>query len=115
MKNKNKMLLNILNWIRKIDIYWLVLSPSVLAIILLIGLLYLGDELYRGEIPEPYFSLSWVVFLLVASLSGFAQVIRREGPGPFGGTSYGMWPVISGYLIIIITWAAAIAFLIMSI
>jgi hypothetical protein len=46
------------------------------------------------------------------SLSGFAQVVRREGPGPFGNISYGMWPVISGIIIIIFTCGAAMALMV---
>lgn len=102
MKKSNKLRL----WFNKINIYWLFLTPLLLALFLLAGLLHIGEKLYDQNIPESYMSISLILFLLVSSLSGFAQIIRREGPGPFGNIIYGFWPVISGVLLVIISWGA---------
>jgi len=107
--------MRVLEWLRNINIYWLVVIPIIFAIILLSVLLYVGEEIFNGVIPELYLNISVIIFLLVTSLAGFAQVIRKEGPGPFGNISYGIWPIISGYIIIGITWVAAIYLLIISI
>jgi len=107
--------MRVLEWLRNINIYWLVVIPIIFAIILLSVLLYVGEEIFNGVISELYLNISVIIFLLVTSLAGFAQVIRKEGPGPFGNISYGIWPIISGYIIIGITWVAAIYLLIISI
>jgi hypothetical protein len=79
---------------------------------LLSGFLFVGGKLFGGRIPEAYYSVSGAIFLLVASLSGAVQVLRREGPGPFGSPVSGLWPVISGILIILFCWSIALILLI---
>lgn len=115
MKNRKGLLKRLSGLVMKINIYWLVIIPIVLALLLLFALLYIGEKLFNGVIPEYYLNISVIIFLLVTSLSGFVQVFRKEGPGPFGESSYGIWPVVSGYIIIGITWAAAFFLLIISI
>jgi hypothetical protein len=115
VKKEHKQTSRLRSWLMGVSIYWLVIFPIVCSLLLLSGLLYLGDKIFQENIPESYYGFSGIVFLLVASLSGFAQVIRKEGPGPFGDISYGVWPIVSGYIIIGITWIAAIYLLIISV
>ena len=115
MKSRKEKGARLLSWLRNINIYWLVIIPIVFALILLSVLTYIGEKMFNGVLPEFYFNLCVIIFLLVISLSGFAQVIRKEGPGPFGDSSYGIWSVVSGYIIIGLTWAAIIYLLIISI
>lgn len=91
----DKMLLSI----RRLNIYILVLAPVVISLFLLGALLMVGNKIYGDEIPEIFQAASGVVFLVVLSLSGVVQIYRREGPGPLGYPVFGVWPVISGYII----------------
>ena len=84
---------------RRLNIYILVLAPVVISLFLLGALLMLGNKIYGDEVPEIYQAASGVVFLVVLSLSGVVQIYRREGPGPLGYPVFGVWPVISGYII----------------
>jgi len=99
------------DWLQKMDIYWLVILPLVISLFLLSGLLFIGSRAYEGKISEVYYSASGAICLMIASLSGFAQIVRREGPGLFGQPVYGIWPIISGSILIIICWAIAFALL----
>jgi hypothetical protein len=102
-------------WLKTINIYWLVITPIIFAILLITLLSYLGEKLFHSGVPESFINFCAVIFLIVMSLSGFAQVIRKEGPGPFGNIIYGFWPIVSGYIIIGLTWSAAIYIIMISI
>jgi hypothetical protein len=108
MKNNSETVKKISTWLKKINIYWLVITPIIMAILTVLILQYIWEKIFGNDIPENYLNLSTILFLFVMSLSGFAQVLRKEGPGPFGDVSYGFWPILSGYIIIILTWVAAI-------
>lgn len=104
-----------LGWLRKTDIYWLVFLPLVSSLILLSGLLFIGNEVYKGEISEVYYSVSGAICLIIASLSGVVQVIKREGVGIFGQPIYGLWPRILGGILVFIFWVIALALLVYAI
>jgi hypothetical protein len=104
-------LVKFLGWLQQMNIYWLVILPLVISIFLLSGLLFIGSKICEGKISEVYYSVSGAICLMIASLSGLAQLIKREGPGLFGQPVYGIWPIISGSILIIICWAIAFALL----
>ena len=104
----------ITKWFASVNIYWLVITPLIFAILLTPIQSYIGEKIFGPELPEIYINFCAIVFSLIVSLSGFAQVIRKEGPGPVGGVSYGLWPIISGYTIIGVTWSVAIYLLVIS-
>jgi len=92
--------------LKRLNIYILVLGPLILSLLLLGLLLFVGDRIYEDNTPEVYQAVSGVVFLFIASFSGFFQIYRREGPGPLGYPIFGIWPIINGCLITIICWAS---------
>ena len=114
-RNNNRQIkdvvVRLLNRLKQSNTYWLIIFPLVFSLILLAGLLFIGNKLYNGKISEVYYSVSGAICLIIASLSGVVQVIKREGPGPFDQTIYGLWPVISGSILIFICWAIALALL----
>lgn len=99
-----KMLLLLL---QHINIYWLVITPLVISLFLSSGFLFVGDKIYGENIPECYYAIAGAICIMIGSLSGVFQVIRKEGPGPFGNPIYGLWPVISGITLIVICWTSA--------
>lgn len=106
-KQRKHILLRLLQWIQQVNIYWLAVFPLVLSLLLLSGLLFVGNKVYDREFSEVFYSVSGAICLIIASLSGVAQVIRREGPGLFGQPVYGIWPIISGSILIIACWGIA--------
>lgn len=94
-------------WLQRINIYLLVVAPILISLFLLSGFLFVGEKIYGKNIPEFYYAITGAVCIIVGSLSGMFQVIRKEGPGPFGNPVYGVWPVISGIILIIICWISA--------
>lgn len=68
----------------------------------------IGERVFGADLPNSYLNLSTIIFLLIISLSGFAQIVRKEGPGPLGDVAYGFWPIFSGCVIVILTLGSAI-------
>ena len=88
--------------IKRINIYILVFTPIIVAILLLGFLAFIGDQIYEKNVPELYYAAIGVVFLITLSLSGIVQIFRQEGPGPLGYPIFGIWPTITGYTIVIV-------------
>jgi hypothetical protein len=94
-------------WLQRINIYWLVVIPLLMSLFLLSGFLFVGGKIYGKDIPEFYYAITGAICIIISSFSGVFQVIRKEGPGPFGNPVYGLWPIISGIALIVICWASA--------
>jgi hypothetical protein len=102
----HSMIDKILFRVRRVNIYILVIGPIVISLLVLGILLFAGNQLYGEKEPEVYQAATGVIFLVLLSFSGVTQVYRREGPGPLGYPVFGVWPIISGCIIIIICWAS---------
>jgi len=103
--SQKRMYTILLKFIREGNIGWLVFSPMLVSFGFLIGAAFVADELFHGEVPEIYTSIGMMCFLLIFSLSGLAQVYRREAPGLLGRPYKGSMPVLSGITIVLICWA----------
>jgi hypothetical protein len=77
VKDKRKPLATLPDFLMRINIFWLVIAPLVLALILLASLLSLGEKMFNGEIPDAYYSFSGIIFLLTASLV-FGAKLRNK-------------------------------------
>lgn len=94
--------------IRKTDTVWLVVIPPTSAILILIIGAILANKVYPNGIPPMCSAVAGFLAALVASLSGFFQIIKREMPGPFGITLRGRYPVVTGAIWIAFCWALAV-------
>lgn len=99
------------HWVHGVNIYWLVIGPLLISLFVLSGFLVIGEKIYSRKPSEGYLAIVGAVCVLIGSASGVFQVIRREGPGPFGEPIYGLWPVVSGIILIVICWIIAICLL----
>lgn len=89
-------------WCGTINIYILVITPIVTALFLLGILSLIGERVFGSDVPEVYYAVSGLIFLIFVSISGVVQILRREGPGPWGNPVFGAWPVINGCIIVLI-------------
>ena len=102
----------IILYAQRLNIYILVIGIVITSLLLLALLSYAGSKIYKNDAPEIYTAISGVFFLIILSLSGIVQILRREGPGPLGRPVFGAWPVITGIIIVVICWASIIYLLV---
>jgi hypothetical protein len=105
---KHHVIEKILLTVNRLNIYILVVGPIIISLLVLGSLLFAGNQVYAGKVPEIYQAASGVIFLAILSLSGLVQIYRREGPGPLGRPVFGIWPMITGYIIAAICWVSII-------
>lgn len=108
LKQTAKPISSFTHWVHGVNIYWLVIGPLLISLFVLSGFLVIGEKIYSSKPPEDYLAITGAICVLIGSASGVFQVIRREGPGPFGEPIYGLWPVVSGIILIVICWVIAI-------
>jgi hypothetical protein len=89
--------------LKRVDIRVLVFTPIAISITLIIGWLFIADRLFKS-IPESYTAVVGAFSMFISSLSGFAQVVRKESPGLLGIPFVGTLPVLAGLLWMIFCW-----------
>jgi hypothetical protein len=82
--------------------------PVVISFLFLIGTLLIGQKIYGQAYPDYYSCLITVVSLVIFGISGLIQVVRKEGVGVVGSPVKGIWPVLTGWLLLIVTWGSAL-------
>ena len=97
----------VLKKIRFTGIRILITLPILVGLGFALGSLAIEQKIFGKNVPNLYIAISGILTALIMSLSGIFQVIKQEGPGPLGGTIKGLWPVITGLLWILFTWAIA--------
>lgn len=85
------------------DIRLLVFVPMALGFGGFVAWAFIASAIRNGGSATPSEGIfSAGVALLISSLSGFAEIYRREMPGPLGGTVRGITAVISGILLVLL-------------
>ena len=102
---------NLPPWFYRINIYLLVFFPLLMFLFLVPFFFFVGEKIYGDNTPESYSAITSAICILFGSLSGIFQIIRKEGPGPFGSPIYGVWPVITGAIFVSIFGVVAIILL----
>ncbi len=90
------------NFVKETDIRVLVFMPPVLALAILIGCALIRGAQPTAPAQPPVPNLLLGIAFLIASLSGVAEIYRREMPGPFGGILKGRIAIVSGTLLILL-------------
>ena len=103
-----------LYWTSRVDIYVLVLIPTLLGILIIALSEYVARGVYGPTVPEDYRYLEAALGTLMISMGGLVQVWRREGPGPLGGAISGRVPVVLGWLWAIACWLCALVALMLA-
>lgn len=93
-------------FVQETDIDALVSIPPVIAISILITGAFLGSKIYPDGIPEPLNNIVIGCCSFIASLSGVAQIVRREAPGPFG--KHKAFAMTGGILWLLICWVSGV-------
>lgn len=107
-----KIIENLKNIVYTADIFALAYLPPVIAVGLLISIAVVSKEIFHRNIAPGYNYFAIACACFFASLSGFAQIVRRESPGfYFGKTIKGKIPVFVGILTVVICWGAGILML----
>ena len=107
----SKIVGTVLRKIRIANINALVTWPIIIGMVILIGPLALAQKVMGEDVPDLYIAISGIISVLIFSFSGLFQVIRQEAPGVpgvLGGTTKGIWPVITGLLWLFATWGMAL-------
>ena len=87
----------------------IVVAPLVIAAIQVVTSILLGNRIFPDGIPQWFSSITISLACFITGLSGLAQVVRREAPGPLGKNK--KWAVINGYGGMIIFWGSGLVLL----
>jgi len=86
--------------LRDIDIRILVFTPPLVGFGGFIVWLIVAEQLSNSAVPQAYFEMALGMACFVQCFAGFAEIYRREMPGPFGKVIRGTPAIISGIIII---------------
>jgi hypothetical protein len=104
-------LIRINQFIEENDIRILVFAPPIIAFAGLLLGVFVINLLSDGHPYQPITDLLLGTVLLFPCFSGYAEIYKREMPGPFGGIIKGTLAVLSGWFIIILFGIGGVAFL----
>jgi hypothetical protein len=89
------------------NIYVLVYSAVVIPLLIILTWAYVADKIFNGKIPEQYTSIVIACSMLISSVGGIIQIIRKESPGLLGIPFRGIFPVATGILWVAVCWSLA--------
>ena len=102
MTRKNNLMENCKILLNETDIRHLVFVPSFISFGAIIVWYLIASNFPEVSIPLPVAYMGLSLFFFIQCLSGFAEVYKREMPGPFGGVIKGKSAVIAGIFIMVI-------------
>ncbi len=84
------------------DIYTLAFMPPILGFGGYLVSLFIIENLSKKPIPESYIYIGLGVSSLIMSISGIAEIYKKEMPGSLGKVIKGTMAVISGLIIVVL-------------
>jgi hypothetical protein len=116
-KQRNSRLWRLRNGVRRLlletNIYIAISIPIAIAFLLLLGWGVVVQTLLGGVPSERGMASVFALCSFIASVSGLVQIKRREAPGPYLRSPIkGVFPVLSGALIVAFCWTMGVLLLI---
>ena len=106
-----KVLASVKHFIENTDIRILTFAPPIIGFVgLLIGM-YIINLSTSGQPIQPIVDILLGIVFLLPCFSGYAEIYKREMPGPLGGIYKGNWAIVSGVLIIAVFGVSSVAML----
>jgi hypothetical protein len=116
-EQRNSRLGRLKNGVRRLlletNIYVAISIPIAIAFLLLLAWGVVVQTLLGGAPSERAIAIVGALFCFIVSVSGLVQIRRREAPGVFLRSPIkGVFPVLSGALMVAFFWAGGILLLI---
>jgi len=108
MKNRTtsalaNILMTVNHFVEETDIRILVFVPPVIGFLVLLVGVFVANLLNNGRPFPPVTDILLGIILSSLCFSGYAEIYKKEMPGPLGGIYKGNLAVISGALIVILS------------
>jgi hypothetical protein len=99
--------------IREMNLFLLLLSPIIIAIVFLTFSGNLCEYVTKEKVSDNSIALMSAISSFIAGFTGIFQMIRKETPGVFSSFLKGLPSVLTGLLCVIMFWGFSIYMMIL--